>query len=166
MSTDRLATLRTNFPYLYQQGFTFLSNKEDQGLSSFEFGSTEFKLRLDIFDWIIDIFVAIHYPEMGKHGHWYGLAIYIEYLEGHPAEIPGKVAFPYKELEILSGILEQYPDRLRNLSRVGNYQESEKKLSEIAVRVSERNRKRSKERRFDNTRNEINSETGKIKHGT
>ena len=126
-----------------------------------EFGSTEFKLRFDFLDGLMDIFVATYFPEWSKYGPWYGLAIYIEYLEGYPVEIPVRVAFPSKELEILSGILERYMDRLRNISRAGNYQESEKKLREIAVRVSERNWISSKEKRFDNTRNAINSENGK-----
>ena len=109
----------------------------------------------------MDVFVATYFPEWRKDGHWYGLAIYIEYLEGHPVEIPERVAFPSKELEILSGILERYMNRLRNLSQLGNYQESEKKLREIAVRVSEKKRKSSKEKRFDNTSTAINSENGK-----
>ena len=92
-----------------------------------EFGSTEFKLRFDFLDGLMDIFVATYFPEWSKYGPWYGLAIYIEYPEGYPVKIPARVAFPSKELEILSGILERYMDRLRNISRAGNYQESEKK---------------------------------------
>jgi hypothetical protein len=50
-----------------------------------------------------------------------------DYLVGYPVEIPVGVAIPSKELEILSGILERHMDRLRNIRRAGNYQESEKK---------------------------------------
>ena len=120
MNTTLLTTLRKMFPYLYEQGFTLLSSQEDNRLSSIEFGSTDIKLRFDILDGIVDIFVAANHPKAGNGGHWYGLATYIEYLEGHPIDFPGRVVFPPNDLKILSNTLETYMDRLRNLSPMGN----------------------------------------------
>jgi hypothetical protein len=149
MNTNHLETFRQEFRYLFDQGFTILSSSEDHRLSSTEIGSPEFNIRLDILDGIMDIFVATNYPATNNRGHWYGLAIYVEFFEGHPIDFPTRVVFPSNQLKILSRILETYVDSLRNLSRSGNYEDSEKKLRETAVRISERNWKSSDERSFN-----------------
>ena len=84
MHSNLSKPLHIAFPYLHQYGFSLLSGQEDHRLSSMEFGSTEFKLRFDFLEGLIDIFVATYFPEWSKYGPWYGLAIYIEYLEGNP----------------------------------------------------------------------------------
>jgi len=111
-----------------------------------EFWSPEFNIRFDILDGIMDIFVGTNYPATNNRGHWYGLEIYVEFFEGHPIDFPVRVVFPSNQVKILSRILETYVDRLRNLSRSGNYEDAEKKLRETAIRISERNWKSSDER--------------------
>ena len=149
MDINLVETLEENFPYLFDRGFTFGSSQEDQRLNSIEFVSLELNIRFDILDGIMDIFVATNYPATNNRGHWYGLAIYVEFFEGNPIDFPRRVVFPSNQLKILSRILETYVDSLRNLSRSGNYEDSEKKLRETAVRISERNWKSSDERSFD-----------------